>query len=188
MDLAKEGCRLARRTAYTSAAVLILSSCAHRMPPGGTASAVSTRPASITTAAQGPTKAPTAVPAPIEIRATLQSLVPKTVPSKAEQIITLVREGYFVDEAKGALVFSKTRPTSVLGSGLYEDAILLGRLRHALKETEGIPDSLSATATVRDAKAFLKIDDTVSAPTAARAIDAALRTPGVNAVQARISG
>jgi hypothetical protein len=66
--------------------------------------------------------------------------------------------------------------------------MLLGRLRRTLKETDGIPDSLSATATVRDAKAFLKIDDTLPAPTAARAIDAALRTPGVNAVQARIAG
>jgi hypothetical protein len=117
----------------------------------------------------------------------LQAL-PKKEPTKAEQIINLVREGYLVDDAKGALVFWKTGPAGTLGSGLYEDAILLGRLRRTLKETDGIPDSLSATATVRDAKAFLKIDDTLPAPTAARAIDAALRTPGVNAVQARIAG
>ena len=78
--------------------------------------------------------------------------------------------------------------TGVSGSGLYEDAILLGRLRRALKETDGIPDSLPAMATVRDARAFLKIDDTLPAPSAARAIDAALRTPGVNSVQARIAG
>jgi hypothetical protein len=184
MDLAKESYRLARGAC---AAVLILNSCAHRTPRGHTESAISPRPDSISETARGSTKKPAAA-APIERRPTLQALIPRTEPTKAEQIITLVREGYLVDEAKGALVFSKTRPTSVLASGLYEDAILLGRLRRMLKETDGIPDSLSTTATVRDAKAFLKIDDTLPAPAAARAIDAALRTPGVNAVQARISG
>ena len=184
MDLAKESYRLARRAC---AAVLILSSCAHRPPSGRTESTVLPSSAAITATAQGSPKSRVAAAAPIERRTTLQAL-PKKEPTKAEQIITLVREGYLVDEAKGALVFWKTRPTGALGSGLYEDAILLGRLRRTLKETDGIPDSLSATATVRDAKAFLKIDDTLPAPTAARAIDAALRTPGVNAVQARIAG
>jgi hypothetical protein len=184
MDLAKESYRLARRAC---AAVLILSSCAHRPPSGRTESTVLPSPAAITATAQESPKSGLAAAAPIERRTTLQAL-PKKEPTKAEQIITLVREGYLVDEAKGALVFWKTRPTGALGSGLYEDAILLGRLRRTLKETDGIPDSLSATATVRDAKAFLKIDDTLPAPTAARAIDAALRTPGVNAVQARIAG
>ena len=184
MDLAKESYRLARRA---GAAVLILSSCAQRTPPGRT-QAASPGPAAITTTAKGSPKTPAAIAVPTERRATLQAAVPRKEPTKTEQIITLVREGYLVDEAKGALVFSKTRPTGVLGSGLYEDAILLGRLRRTLKETDGIPDSLSATATVRDAKAFLNIDDTLPAPTAARAIDAALRTRGVNAVQARIAG
>ncbi|HEY5769120.1 MAG TPA: hypothetical protein VIS71_04670 [Terrimicrobium sp.] len=119
---------------------------------------------------------------------TLQEVVPRKEPTKTEQIITLVREGYLVDEAKGALVFSKARPKGFAGSGLYEDAILLGRLRRTLKETGGIPDSLLAMATVRDARAFLKIDDALPAPSAARAIDAALRTPGVNSVQVRIAG
>jgi hypothetical protein len=184
MDLAKESYRLAR-PACTAA--LILSSCAHRALPGRTESTVSPRPAAITATAQGSHRSRAAAAAPTERRTMLQAL-PKKEPTKAEQIINLVREGYLVDDAKGALVFWKTGPAGTLGSGLYEDAILLGRLRRTLKETDGIPDSLSATATVRDAKAFLKIDDTLPAPTAARAIDAALRTPGVNAVQARIAG
>jgi hypothetical protein len=184
MDLAKESRRPAR---WTFAAVLVLSSCVHREPLGRRESAVSAVPPVITATAQPP-KAPAATASQIERRSTLQALVPKAAPTRAEQIITLVREGYLVDEAKGALVFSKSRPAGVLGSGLYEDAILLGRLRRTLKETTGIPDTLSATATVRDAKAFLNIDDTLPAPIAARAIDAALRTPGVNAVQARIAG
>jgi hypothetical protein len=179
-----ESYRLARRAC---AAVLILSSCAHRAPSRRTESTVSAGPAAVTTTAQRAPKSRAAAAAPVERRTTLQAL-PKREPTKAEQIITLVREGYLVDEAKGALLFWKTKPTGASGSGLYEDAILLGRLRRALKETDGIPDSLSATATVRDAKAFLKIDDTLPAQTAARAIDAALQTPGVNAVQARIAG
>jgi hypothetical protein len=184
MDLAKESYRLAR---LAWAAVLILSSCAQRAPSRRTESTVSAGPAAITRTAPRSPKSRAAAAAPVERRTTLQAL-PKKEPTKAEQIITLVREGYLVDESKGALVFSKTRPTGALGAGLYEDAILLGRLRRTLKETDGIPDSLSATATVRDAKAFLKIDDTLPAPAAARAIDAALRTPGVNAVQVRIAG
>ena len=185
MDLAKESYRLMRRAC---AALLILSSCAHRTPPGRAEAGVSPGSAALIATAEGSHKAPAAIAAPQERRATLEAAVPKKEPTKAEQIIALVREGYFVDEAKGALVFSRARPTGVSGSGLYEDAILLGRLRRALKETDGIPDSLSAMATVRDARAFLKIDDTLPAPSAARAIDAALRTPGVNSVQARIAG
>ena len=186
MDLAKESYRLTRRAC---AALLILSSCAHRTPPGRRGEAgVSPGSAALIATAEGSHKTPAAIAAPQERRATLQAAVPKKEPTKAEQIIALVREGYFVDEAKGALVFSRARPTGVSGSGLYEDAILLGRLRRALKETDGIPDSLPAMATVRDARAFLKIDDTLPAPSAARAIDAALRTPGVNSVQARIAG
>ena len=185
MDLAKESYRLMRRAC---AALLILSSCAHRTPPGRAEAGVSPGSAALIATAEGSHKAPAAIAVPQERRATLQAAVPRKEPTKAEQIIALVREGYFVDEAKGALVFSRARPTGVSGSGLYEDAILLGRLRRALKETDGIPDSLSAMATVRDARAFLKIDDTLPAPSAARAIDAALRTPGVNSVQARIAG
>ena len=93
-----------------------------------------------------------------------------------------------MDEAKGMLLFSKAGKPKDAGSGLFEDAILLGRLRRALKEAVGIPESVYESATVRGAKAVLNIDDTLPAPTAARAIDAALRTPGVNAVQARIAG
>jgi hypothetical protein len=63
---------------------------------------------------------------------------------------------------------------------------LLARLRRTLKETAGLPESLSASATVRDARAYLAIEDTLPASTAAIAIDAGLRTPGIIAVQARV--
>lgn len=185
MDLAKESYRLTPRVC---AVLLILGSCAHRTPAGRTRAAVSPGPAARITPAKESPKAPATVTVPQERKVTLQEVVPRKEPTKTEQIITLVREGYLVDEAKGALVFSKARPKGFAGSGLYEDAILLGRLRRTLKETGGIPDSLLAMATVRDARAFLKIDDALPAPSAARAIDAALRTPGVNSVQVRIAG
>jgi hypothetical protein len=112
-------------------------------------------------------------------------MAPKPQPSKAEQIIGLVRGGRLVDQGDGALVFSKSGLTRSSWSGLYEDAILLARLRRSLKETAGVPESVSANATVRDARAFLEIDDSLPPATAARAIDAGLRTPGIIAVQAR---
>ena len=188
MDVEKEDCRLALRAARACTALLILASCAQRTPSGSSARGVIVRSASTVDAVKEPERTPAPSTTTTERRAKLQTIVPKRELTKAEQIITLVREGYFVGEARGAFLFSKSRPASVPGSGLYEDAILLGRLRYALKETAGIPDSLSASATVRDAKAFLTIGDSLSASEAARAIDAALRTPGVNAVQARISG
>jgi hypothetical protein len=114
-----------------------------------------------------------------------QSVAPKPPPSKAEQIIGLVRGGRLVNEGDGALVFSKSGLTRSSRSGLYEDAILLARLRRSLKDTPGVPESVSASATVREARALLEIDDSLPAATAANAIDAGLRTPGIMAVQAR---
>jgi hypothetical protein len=118
-----------------------------------------------------------------------RSVAPQTVaatppPSKSEQIIGLVRGGRLVNQGDGALVFSKSGLTRSSRSGLYEDAILLARLRRSLKETAGVPESISAGATVRDAKAFLEIES-LPAMTAASAIDAGLRTPGIIAVEAR---
>ena len=185
MDLAKESYCLTR---CACAVLLILSSCAHRTPARRTEAAVSRASVALSTTAKESPKAPAAAVVRTEGGPTLHAAVPRREPTKTEQIITLVREGYLVDEAKGALVFSKARPTRTIGSGLYEDAILLGRLRRTLKETGGIPESLPAMATVRDARAFLKIDDALPASSAARAIDAALRTPGVNSVQVRIAG
>jgi hypothetical protein len=178
MDFAKDGCRLARRAANACAALLMLNSCAPRVAPGTSARPSIGGPASTANAGRQPARTPAAPLAATERKAKLQTIVPKREPTRAEQIITLVREGFFVDEVRGALLFSKIRPASPPPSGLYEDAILLARVRHALKEIQGIPDSLSATATVRDAKAVLTIDDSLTAPEAARAIDAALRTPG----------
>jgi hypothetical protein len=179
MDPAKHEPFLPRTLALACSVVILLSACADRtrttIPPSQ--GSVSPRPAA--------TKERKAPPPERERSVARQTVAPKPPPSKAEQIIGLVRGGRLVNQGDGALVFSKSGLTHSSRSGLYEDAILLARLRRSLKETAGVPESVSAGATVRDAKAFLEIDDSLPAATAASAIDAGLRTPGIIAVQAR---
>jgi hypothetical protein len=179
MDPSKHEPFLRGALALACSMVILLSSCADRTQTTTPASqgSVSARPAV--------TKEKKAPPAERERSAAPQTVAPKPPPTKAEQIIGLVRGGRLVNEGDGALVFSKSGLTRSSRSGLYEDAILLARLRRSLKETPDVPESVSAGATVRDAKAFLKIDDALPARTAASAIDAGLRTPGIIAVQAR---
>jgi hypothetical protein len=164
--------------AFSCSVVILLSSCAERTP--------TTVPRSEGTLSRHPpvTKQRKEAAPERERSAAPQSVAPKPEPSKAEQLVGLVRGGRLVNQGGGALVFSKSGLTRSSRSGLYEDAILLARLRHALKETYGVPDSVSASATVRDARASLEIDS-LPAVTAASAIDAGLRTPGIIAVEAR---
>ena len=183
----EQGRRLAR-LAYACAFLVMLSSCAPRAPSGGRTVAISARRTSMPKTVPQIAKAPEPRAAPLESSPTLPSVFPKPIPTKAQQIILLVREGNLINESAGELVFSKNSLTRDARSGLYEDAILLGRLRRALKEAADIPNSIYDSATVRDARAVLRIDEALSAPAAARAIDAALMTPGVHAVRARIAG
>lgn len=170
---------LPRMLGFACSVVILLSSCADRtrtaIPPSQ--GSTSPRPA-----APKERKAP---PSERERSVASQTAAAKPPSSKAEQIIGLVRGGRLVTQGDGALVFSKSGLTRSSRSGLYEDAILLARLRRSLRETTGVPESVSAGATVRDAKAFLEIDDSLPAAIAASAIDAGLRTPGIIAVQAR---
>jgi hypothetical protein len=179
MEPAKHAPILRRTLALACSVVTFLSSCADRTSSSTTRSVgASIRPPATTRERKAPPpERERSVPPP--------SMAPKPQPSKAEQIIGLVRGGRLVDQGDGALVFSKSGLTRSSRSGLYEDAILLARLRRSLKETAGVPESVSANATVRDARAFLEIDDSLPPATAARAIDAGLRTPGIIAVQAR---
>jgi hypothetical protein len=179
MDDGKYGPFLRGTLALACSVVILLSSCADRTrttPPPSEGS-VSPRPTA--------TKERKAPPPERERSVAPQTVAPKPPPSRAEQIIGLVRGGRLVNQGDGALVFSKSGLTRSSRSGLYEDAILLARLRRSLKETPGVPESVSAGATVRDARAFLEIDDSLPAVTAASAIEAGLRTPGIIAVQAR---
>ena len=177
MDRAKDEPFLRLTLALGCSVAILLSSCAERTSPAVTRPDGSpSRPAT--------TKEKKVPPPEREISVAPQIVAPKPQPSKTEQIIALVRGGRLVNQGDGALVFSKSGLTRSSHSGLYEDAILLARLRRSLKETAGVPESVSAGATVRDAKALLEIGS-LPAVTAASAIDAGLRTPGIIAVQAR---
>ena len=177
MDPAKDELFLRPTLALGCSVAILLSSCADRTSP--------TVPRSEGSLSRPATTKERKVPSPERERSVAPQIVaPKPQPSKAEQIIALVRGGRLVNQSGGALVFSKSGLTRSSRSGLYEDAILLARLRRSLKETAGVPESVSAGATVRDAKAFLEIES-LTAMTAASAIDAGLRTPGIIAVEAR---
>jgi hypothetical protein len=179
MDPAKHATFCRHALAWTCSVALLLGSCADR------ASSV-VRPSEGSSSGRATATKERKAPPPERQRSVAPQIVtPKPQPSKADQIVGLVRGGRLVDQGDGALIFSKSGLTRSSRSGLYEDAILLARLRGALKEVGGVPESVSASATVREARAFLQIDASLPAVTAASAIDAGLRTPGIIAVQAR---
>ena len=183
MDVAR---KVRRVSGWVSAAALLLSSCTYQGAKQRKPSAVSPAPPAVARIAKPPPRTRSVPRTPAERRITLPA-APKRELTKAEQIIVSVREGYLTESGRGTLVFSKSKRIDAQGTGLFEDAILLGRLRRVLKETEGVPDSTLSTATVRDARAFLDIN-AVSGATAAKAIDAALRTQGINSVQVQVRG
>gem|GEM_PF-1803760 len=107
-------------------------------------------------------------------------------PTRAEKIIRLVQNGGLIQADRNTLVFSKFRKAPDSQTSLYEDAIILGRLRRQLKQVKALPDDVLSSATIRDARAYLVLDDGIALLPAAGAIDAALKTAGVAAVHARI--
>ena len=102
--------------------------------------------------------------------------------SRSEEITQLVRAGSLVETSRECLIFSQTRTPKNVPGGLFEDAIVLGRLRGQLKKISGLPESVPGTATVQGARAYLKLSDQITAELAARAIDSALKTDGVSIV------
>lgn len=108
--------------------------------------------------------------------------------TKTEKIIRGVRQGTLVKESQDLLVFTRLQPAKNADNSLYEDAIILARLRRQLKSIDGLPAAVPATATVRNSTAYLKLADEVSAETSARAIDSALKTDDVGAVYAQLLG
>jgi hypothetical protein len=102
--------------------------------------------------------------------------------TRSEQITQLVRAGTLVENSKECLIFSLSRTTKNAPGGLFEDAIVLGRLRGQLKKISGLPESVAGSATVQGARAYLKLSDQITAELAARAIDSALKTDGVSVV------
>lgn len=102
--------------------------------------------------------------------------------SRSEQITQLVRSGTLIETGKECLIFSQSRTQKSSPGGLFEDAIVLGRLRGQLKKVAGLPESVAGTATVQGARAYIKMSDQITAELAARAIDSALKTDGVSVV------
>ena len=111
---------------------------------------------------------------------------PITEPTRAEKIIRRVQNGGRIQAGRQTLVFSRYRRVPEARAGLYEDAIILGRLRRQLKQVRGLSGDVPGSATVNDARAYLVLEDGVGVEPAAGAIDAALKTQGVSAVHARI--
>ncbi|MFZ4682240.1 MAG: hypothetical protein ACOYMS_07040, partial [Terrimicrobiaceae bacterium] len=97
-----------------------------------------------------------------------------TEPTRAEKIIRLVENGGLIQADRNTLVFSRFRRVPEARAGLYEDAIILGRLRRQLKQVRGLPGDVPGSATVHDARAYLVLEDVVGVEPAAGAIDAAL--------------
>lgn len=102
--------------------------------------------------------------------------------SRTEQVVLLVRAGTLVETGRDCLIFSQARTPQTAPGGLFEDAIVLNRLRGQLKKVSGLPEAVVASATVQGARAYLKIPDEIAAELAARAIDSALKTDGVSIV------
>lgn len=108
--------------------------------------------------------------------------------SKTDKIIRSVRQGTLVRESNDLLVFARLEPAKTPENSLYEDAITLARLRRQLNSVDGLPAAVSATATVRNATAYIKLNEELPAETSARAIDSALKTGDIGAVYAHLLG
>ena len=107
----------------------------------------------------------------------------RSAPRK-EDLRRFVSLGTLSAKSEDSLIFSKPDSGERASSGLFEDAILLARLRRQLKQDADVPEFIRATANVHNAVAYLRIDD-VPAKTAGRAIDSALGTRGIVAVSVR---
>lgn len=176
------------------AATVFLTSCANRHP-------AQTGQAPIVAASADEAKAPLHAPrrsvAPVALvpirpqkSQPAAAIPPAPAPevSKTEKIIRNVRQGTLVRESRDLLVFTRLQPSRPAQNSLYEDAITLARLRKQLKNVDGLPASVSASAIVRNATAYLKLDHELAAETSARAIDSALKTDDIGAVHAQLIG
>ena len=179
-----------RLTFHGLAAMLLLSSCAHRDQPQIAAAPVA-EPVS-GTHVLNPAKSRGVTPVSLEapLLATTEpyhapSISPQPPPTKAEQITALVSGGTLVDSKRGVLIFARTKLPKKSSSSLYADAVLLGKVRRSLASAK-LPGDFPVTATVADSVACLKLDGERSVEVSAKAIDAALRTAGIAAVEVRL--
>lgn len=106
--------------------------------------------------------------------------------TKSQQIALLVHNGILVEGSDSLLFFVRSRSVLSSPSALFEDAVTLANLRVRLKDVKDLPDCIASTATVRDATAFLKLEEDLPVTAGANAIEAALKAKGIVAVRARI--
>ncbi len=106
--------------------------------------------------------------------------------TKSQQIALLVHNGILVEGSDSLLFFVRSRSVLSSPSALFEDAVTLANLRLRLKDVKDLPDCIANTATVRDATAFLKLEEDLPVTSGANAIEAALKAKGIVAVRARI--
>lgn len=112
-------------------------------------------------------------------------LTPQQLPTKEEQIVAMVNSGTLVESRRGVMLFARTKPVKKTSSSMYEDAILLGKVRRSLSSVR-LPGDFPILATVADGVASLKMDGERNAEISAKAIDAVLKTSGIAAVEVRL--
>lgn len=174
-------------------AAFSLSSCAHRETASpATDTAVPVAEAVAGTDVQNPAKSRGVTPVSLDapLLATTEpyhtpSIAPRPTPTKAEQIASLVSNGSLVESKRNVLVFARAKVTKKADSSLYEDAILLGKVRRSMAAAK-LPGDFPLVITVTDAVACLKLEADGNSETSAKAIDAALRTSGIAAVEVRL--
>jgi len=172
-------------------AAAVLTACAHRsLPPPSQASVAAVQPLASRTHSQ-PAPQPISLVQPVPPVEDAKLAHPQSAPpppTRSEKIALLVKSGRLVAETRSTLTFNRLRPIPVSDTSLYEDAIMLGKLRRKLKEVPDLPQSVLVSATVQDSQACLKFDSDMPLAPLAGAIDAALNTAGVSAVKACWSG
>ncbi len=99
-----------------------------------------------------------------------------------------MRNGELAESSRGVMVFAKPgKGKKEPSASLFEEAIVLNRLRSKLKTIPNLPESVCSGATVRDSGAYLRLDLNMPATAVATIIDTALTTGGIRYVQVDFS-
>lgn len=111
---------------------------------------------------------------------------PQTSPRRpAADWTNQVRSGMVTDRSQNLVVFvnPSARETS---SSLYEDAILLSRVRGNLKAAKDVPPEVASLANLRQSTVTLRIPASLSDDIRARAVDASFAARGVTTVRVEL--
>ncbi len=175
----------------------VLTGCSTKAPqtpaPSASSAVIHVRPASLASAtttdetarALGSSDQLAVVP-PANPKGPAYASTPKD--SRQDQIISLVRNGELAESSRGVMVFAKPgKGKKEPSASLFEEAIVLNRLRSKLKTIPNLPETVCSGATVRDSGAYLRLDQSMSPTSVATIIDTALTTGGIRYVQVDFS-